>query len=116
MDQNSPQENAMDLEAAAASASQGDGKAHAESQGEKSVKKWVTLVVFGILITIVAWISMVYNEYVSFYASLAGLIASVAGAILVGKGTWRSIAITSAIAAGVLFLVFVMLWAALSII
>ncbi|MCM1452681.1 MAG: hypothetical protein NC102_10505 [Clostridium sp.] len=83
---------------------------------KRSRSPWVALVIFAILATIIAWIAMVYSEYVSFGSAVVGLLASVAGAILVGKGAWRSIAITSAIAAGVLTLVFVLLWAALSII
>lgn len=115
MDPN-PIENSSIDESAVLSHREEEGIEPAEGKGEKKGKRWVTLVIFGILITLIAWVAMVYNEYVSFGASALGLVGSVAGAILVGKGTWRSLAITSAIAAGVLFLVFVMLWAALSMI
>lgn len=91
-------------------------KAAGDDQSEKKRKPWVVLVIFSILVTIIAWVAMVYSEYASFAASVLGLVSSVAGAILVGKGTWRSTAITSAIASGVLVLVFGLLWAALSII
>lgn len=90
------------------------GAEHGEP-GVKSRKPWVALVIFAVVVTLTAWISMVYDEYVSFASALTGLAASVAGAILVGKGAWRSLAITSAIGAGVLALVFGLLWGALSL-
>lgn len=96
-------------------AAEAESAAQAPAEPERSRSGWGALVIFAVLATVVAWIAMVYNEYVSFYASVTGFVASVAGAILVGKGTWRSLAITSAIAAGVLAIVFGLLWGALRI-
>ncbi len=96
------------------SSAQGE-QAPEAADSAKSRKAWVALVIFAVIITVVAWVAMVYNEYVSFYSAVAGLVGAVAGAILVGKGTWRNVAITSAIAAGVLALVFGLLWAAWNI-
>jgi len=92
----------------------GHQAAEAET-GSNPRKAWVALVIFAVVATVAAWVAMVYNGYISFYSAILGLVASVAGAILVEKGIWRNLAITSAIAAGVLILVFTLLWAALSI-
>ncbi len=109
-----PNSNA-EKEPAAAAVAEAQAPMAEKEETASSRSGWAALVIFAVIVTVVAWISMVYNEYVSFYSSVTGLAASVAGAILVGKGTWRSLAITSAIAAGVLAIVFGLLWGALSI-
>lgn len=65
---------------------------------------WVTAAVVGTILTVVAWLCLMFWPVVSVWCGVAALVLSVAG-INVGRGCVRDIAITSVVASGVLVLV-----------
>lgn len=79
-------------------------------------KKWVPWVWLSIALAIAAWCLMPFIEYASFGCGIAGLVLSILSAIFVGRGGWRDAAITAAVAAGTLVVVYVAFYSAISIV
>lgn len=69
-------------------------------------KIWRSPAAVAIAVTIVAWVSMMLNPYVSFWCAVAGVPVAIVSAVRVGKGVWRDIAIACAVACGILVMVF----------
>lgn len=67
--------------------------------------------VVGVILTVVAWIVLMYHPAVSLGCAIGAVALSVA-ALWIDRGCWRNIAITSIVASGVLILVHVIFtWA-----
>lgn len=65
----------------------------------------------GMILTVVAWIVLMFYPGVSLGCAIGGVALSVA-ALWIGRSCWRDIAITSIVASGVLILVHVVFtWA-----
>ena len=69
-------------------------------------KIWRSPAAVAIAGTIVAWVTMMLNPYVSFWCAVGGVIVAIVSAVRVGKGVWRDIAIACAVACGILVMVF----------
>lgn len=70
----------------------------------KHRKLWVTAAVAGALLTVLAWLFLMFLPMGSVWCAVVALVLSIAG-IWVGRGCVRDIAITSVVASGVLLLV-----------
>lgn len=78
-------------------------------------KPWRAGVAGAIIVTLAAWCAMMFNPYVSFWLAAAGIVLAIVSAVRVGRGLWRDLGITCAIAAGVLMLVYLIIHFALQI-
>lgn len=76
---------------------------------------WVLCVLFGVLVTLVAWVLLMPDPQGSLVAACVGFALSMAG-LMVGRGCWRDVTVVSAVASGVLVLVHVIFYAALDIV
>lgn len=73
---------------------------------------WRYVVGAACVLTLVAWVSLLYSEHISFWAGICGLVLSCAG--LRARGAvWRNLAITCIIASAVLLLVYAIFWGAI---
>ena len=73
---------------------------------------WRYVVGVACVLTIVAWVSLLFNEHISFWTGICGLVLSCAG--LRARGTvWRNLTITCIIASAVLLLVYAIFWGAI---
>lgn len=73
---------------------------------------WRYVVGAACVLTLVAWVSLLYSEHISFWAGICGLVMSCAGLRTRGA-VWRNLAITSIIASAVLLLVYAIFWGAI---
>ncbi|MCC8114814.1 MAG: hypothetical protein LIP03_12665 [Bacteroidales bacterium] len=96
-------------------AADGDPKEPQDSQpAQRKSGGWILLVLLSAALTIVAWLTMIWDEHVSFWTGVAGLCVAIAGAALVRRGIWRDIAITCIIACAALLLVYVIFYSAIT--
>lgn len=70
-------------------------------------KVWRSPAAVAIVVTVVAWVAMILNPYVSFWCAVVGVAVAIVSAVRIGKGVWRDIAIACAVACGILIMVFV---------
>lgn len=85
------------------------------SDGQPATRRrgaWLLVAaVIGAVLTVMAWMALMYYPTASMWCAACGLVLSVA-ALWMGRSCWRDIAITSVVASGVLILVHVVfVWA-----
>lgn len=68
--------------------------------------EWNMIVVLAFAITVVAWISMIFNEYVSFWSAIAALAVSGVAVAKLSRCFMRDVAVTCILANAVLLLVY----------
>lgn len=75
-------------------------------QKPKSSPAGRVLALVGFVFTVVAWVEIIFNEYVSGVCAIVAMILSIVACCLCRKGFWRDMAITAILATVVLLLVF----------
>lgn len=68
--------------------------------------EWNMCVVLAFAMTVVAWISMIFNEYVSFWSAIAALVLSAVTVAKMPRCFMREVAITCVLSNAVLLLVY----------
>lgn len=68
--------------------------------------EWNACVVLAFAITVVAWISMIFNEYVSFWSAIAALVISAVAVAKLKRSFMRDVAVTCILANAILLLVY----------
>lgn len=80
-----------------------------ETPRQPKPRRWANLIAsVALILCIVAWIAMAYDEYTSIGLGIAAMCMAIVGCFTTRRSIWRDIAITAIIASGVLLLVFAM--------
>lgn len=78
----------------------------ADAQAAPRKWEWNVCVVLAFAITVVAWISMIFNEYVSFWSAIAALVLASVAVAKLKRCFMRDVAVTCILANAVLLLVY----------